>query len=159
MRSRWLVDCILQHFDTIHRRVVDDVSVQRLTEDREKEKRKERIQTNKEQNEPTESTDSQPIFQSRMDNQQSVGTSAHISKGDPFRPVREVIVRITQFQDFRKWINLHLCRFFSLKRNRGIFPVQWKHTTIHQSLHNLSMTKANQLESRAALILLEIRRV
>lgn len=48
---RWLVECILEHFDKIQQRVSADVAKQRLEEEKEREERRERIKQRIESNE------------------------------------------------------------------------------------------------------------
>lgn len=48
--SRWLIESILQQFDSIHQRVNLDVTNQKEVEQEEKDARKERIRQSKENN-------------------------------------------------------------------------------------------------------------
>lgn len=94
---QWLVESILNHHDTIQRRVLEDVAKQKAAELLEKEARKERIQKLKAMQNYAEGVNNHlrnNIFEPPVNGSSSSGLGT-----SPFRPLHEIAVRALRVGD------------------------------------------------------------
>ena len=101
---RWLVETIIQHYDSIQQRVLEDVAKQTAEEEKGKEARKERIQKLKALQNTLE--DLKPEYDT-------------FNSGNPFRPLKEIAVTVILY--LIKYCFVWLFKYIFLRRN-GISP-------------------------------------
>ena len=94
---QWLVESILHHYETIQRRVLEDVAKQKAAELLEKEARKERIQKLKAMQSYAEGVNNPLHNVYDMANGSNGG-----SGGNPFRPLHEIAVSFLFVIDCQK---------------------------------------------------------
>ena len=86
---RWLVETIIQHYDSIQQRVLEDVAKQTADEEKGKEARKERINKLKALQNTLE--DLKPDFDT-------------FNSGNPFRPLKEIAVNFVYLINIFCWL-------------------------------------------------------